>query len=755
MCWKRSILWIVVAVAIVAGCSRSPQAKEARYLERGKQEFQKKNYAVAIIHFKNAIQAQPRDAEPYYQLGLVYLAGNDFNTAASYFLKATELNPKHTAAQLKVAELMATSQSKEILEEAKKRSQDVLNLLPEDVDALNVLAISELRLGNPQSAEAHLEQALTKAPSHLRSSVALAQTKLLRKDVAGAEAVLKQATAQAPKSPEPNVCLGGFYLALGRTAEAELQFRHALQIDAKYGPALLELAGMQARAGQTDRAEQTYRQVSALPGKQYRPIHALYLFQSGKREQALAEFQKLAKDDPTDRNVRTELVRTYLALNRVSDATNVLTAALQKNPLDADALLQRSRIYLGSQKYAEAEADLNQVLHFRRDSAEAHYLLAKVQLGRGRTAVQQQELGEALRLDPTFLAARVELAQALIGSGGAQSAIQTMDQAPGAQKRAIPLVVQRNWALIALGQISDARKGVDELLKSGKVPDALLQDAILKLNQKNNAASRSLANEVLKQNPGDTRALSVLAQSYSLEKQTDAGLQKVQEYAAQQPSMAPVQQFLGQLLLAKGDRQGARRAFEVAKASDPGLIRADFGLAKLDAHEGKLEEARKRLSAALASHPESLDGRLLLAQLEFSDGKPAVAIEQYRKALALDTSNAMALNNLAYLLAETKQSDEALKYAQRAKQLAPDDPAIDDTLGWTYYQKGLYPMAVTYLQAAVSKQATPRRQYHLAMASLNAGDAAGGRKAFEAALKIDPNLPEAQVARQMFGAGGK
>src|ERR1700751_1376492 len=106
------------------------------------------------------------------------MAGNDIKTGASNFLKATELNPKHTGAQLQLAGLMATSRSKEILEEAQKRSQDVLNLLPENVEALQVLAMTELRLGNPQSAEAHLEQALRNAPADLRASVALAQTKL-------------------------------------------------------------------------------------------------------------------------------------------------------------------------------------------------------------------------------------------------------------------------------------------------------------------------------------------------------------------------------------------------------------------------------------------------------------------------------------------------------------------------------------------------------------------------------------------------
>ena len=67
------------------------KCEEARYLEKGKKEFQKKNYAIAILHFKNAMQAQPQDAEPYYQLGLAYLASNDLNTAASYFRKATRI----------------------------------------------------------------------------------------------------------------------------------------------------------------------------------------------------------------------------------------------------------------------------------------------------------------------------------------------------------------------------------------------------------------------------------------------------------------------------------------------------------------------------------------------------------------------------------------------------------------------------------------------------------------------------------------
>jgi tetratricopeptide (TPR) repeat protein len=750
---KRRILFVGVVILVFCGCSQSPQVREARYLEKGKKEFQRKNYAVAILQLKNAIQAQPRDAEPYYQLGLAYLASNDFNTAAAYFQKASELNPKHTEAQLKLAELMSTSRSKEVVEQAQKRTQDVLTVLPDDIEALNVLAITELRLGKPESAEAHLEQALRKSPSDLKSSIALAQARLARKDVAGAEEALQQAAAQAPKSPAPRVHLGGFYLALGRTAEAEQQFRQALAIDPKHGPALLALGSMQVRAGQTDQAEQIYRQVAALPEKQYKPIHALFLFQSGKRDQAVAEFEKLAAADPSDRNLRTDLVRAYLAVNRVGDAEKVLTAALKKNGLDVDALLQRSRIYLSSGKYTEAQYDLNQVLHFRSNSAEAHYLLSKVSRAREDTAIQQEELGQVLKLDPGFLDARIDLAQLLLRNRGAQSALQLLDQAPQDQRRRVPVVVQRNWALLLLGQNAEARKGIDQVLSAGKVPEALLQDAALKLEQKDYAGARASAEAALSQKPEDARALSVLVQAYAAQNQLPIGLQKAREHALRQPASASVQQFLGQLLLANGDRAGARKAFEAARAARPDLVTADLALAEMDTTDGKRDEARKRLSTVVSSHPGSIPGRILFAHLEVTEGKTAAAIEQLRKAVASDERNALALNNLAYLLAESKQPDEALKYAQQAKEIAPDSPAVDDTLGWTYFQKGMYTLAVTHLESATAKEGTAVQKYHLAMAYQKAGDPKRARQVLEAALKMDPNLPEAQAARQLLGNG--
>jgi tetratricopeptide (TPR) repeat protein len=415
-----------------------------------------------------------------------------------------------------------------------------------------------------------------------------------------------------------------------------------------------------------------------------------------------------------------------------------------------DALLQRSRIYLGSGKLAEAQADLNQVLHFRSTSAEAYYLLAKVGQAREDAASQKQELGQALRADPNYLAARIELAQLLLADRGALASLQLLDAAPNEQSGTVAVATQRNWALLALGQRTEARKGIDHVLSTAKVPEALVQDAALKLDQKDYTGARASAEEALKGNPEEVRALEVLVGSYAAQKQLPVGVQKAREYAQRQPASAPVQQYLGRLLTTVGDHEGARQAYEAAKAAKPGLLFADLALAEIDTNEGKGDQARKRLAAAVSSHPRNVPGGLLFAQLEAKEGKTAAAIEQYRRVLAVDDKNIFALDSLAYLLAENGQPDEAIKYAQKAKEVAPDNAAVDDTLGWTYFRKGMYPLAVTHLESANAKEGTALLKYHLAMAYLKNGDPKRGRQTFEAAVKMDSKLPEAQVARQLF-----
>src|SRR5260370_3940848 len=219
------------------GCDRSPQAKEAQYLGRGAALAAKKDYDRAALEFRNAVKEMPKDAEAYYQLGLTYLASGNVGNGVAALRHATEINPKHAGAQLKLAELMTTSQNQDILRDAVGRLESVLTASPDNIEATDTLAVAAWRLGKVDDASKLLEEALQRIPASLRSSIQLARLKLGQNDLHGAAELLKNAEASAPKSPDAAVGLGrvvvkggptdhpgpGVWKGLGRGAETRVR----------------------------------------------------------------------------------------------------------------------------------------------------------------------------------------------------------------------------------------------------------------------------------------------------------------------------------------------------------------------------------------------------------------------------------------------------------------------------------------------------------------------------------------------------
>jgi len=67
----------------IPGCSLSSKAKEARYLKRAEALLAKKDYARALLELRNAVSAAPKDAEPYYRMGMVCLGPRQMILARS------------------------------------------------------------------------------------------------------------------------------------------------------------------------------------------------------------------------------------------------------------------------------------------------------------------------------------------------------------------------------------------------------------------------------------------------------------------------------------------------------------------------------------------------------------------------------------------------------------------------------------------------------------------------------------------------
>ncbi|MGD9319741.1 MAG: M48 family metalloprotease [Desulfobacteraceae bacterium] len=117
----------------------------------------------------------------------------------------------------------------------------------------------------------------------------------------------------------------------------------------------------------------------------------------------------------------------------------------------------------------------------------------------------------------------------------------------------------------------------------------------------------------------------------------------------------------------------------------------------------------------LVKDPNNVKFLLALAGAYHEMGKLEEAIEAYEKIILLDRSQAVALNNLAWLLVTV--SDEALKDRERALILAKKaadldrKPFILDTLAEAYYANGLKEEAIKSIKEAISL-ATSNRGYY-------------------------------------------
>jgi tetratricopeptide (TPR) repeat protein len=748
----RLIVGVAILLSVIlSGCNRSPEARRDKYIATGKQFLQKQDYGRAILQFKNAAQVMPKDPEVYYQLGLAYSDARDYNSAIIVFRKAVSLNPNHMAAQLKISQIFARTNDKELLKDAEDRLKNLMEARSVTPEMLNTLAFTELRLGNPENAVQILEQALAQSPGELTSTLLLAKTKLMNKDTKAAEEILKKACSTAPKSAEPRRFLGGFYFSQRRLPEAEAQFRQALEIDPKSAITLIDLSSLQLATGRKQDAEQTLKQAAAFDG--YREVYGLFLSQEGRYEEAIREFQRLAKAAPDDRLARTRLVGAYRLANQPAEAEKVLNQVLKKNAKDMDALLQRGEMFLGDGKYIQAEADLNEVMHWQPNSAEAHYILAKLHQARGEGPSYRKELTESLQLNANLLAVRLELAQSLTANKAIGLALDVLNEAPESQKQLTPLLVQRNWTFWSAGNIAEMRKGIDQGLLREKSTDLLLQDGILKLREGNPSGARAALEEALKINPADLRSLAAINNSFAAQKQPRMAIQRVKEFTASQPKSAPAQELLGLVLLANGEQSDARAAFVASKAADPKYVKADLDLVRLDVLEGKWGDASSKLKAVLAADPGNAIARVWLGDVEAVKGDSSAALEHFRKVLESNPNDTQALNNFAYLLAVyAKRPDEALKYAEKAVELAPANPDYADTLGWVLYQRGLYGAAIQHLERAASKKGNVAWKYHLAMAYAKAGQFSSAQTTLDAALKLDSKIPEAQTALMVVKA---
>jgi serine/threonine-protein kinase len=204
------------------------------------------------------------------------------------------------------------------------------------------------------------------------------------------------------------------------------------------------------------------------------------------------------------------------------------------------------------------------------------------------------------------------------------------------------------------------------------------------------------------------------------------------------------------LLLVEMNRPGeAIKAFQESLRLDPKLagIHVDLAIAQL--HAGQLDVALKSCRKAMALDP-SLEGR---AQLEIGnvlhrkrDCRGAVAA--YRRCLQLDPKDAMAWDNLGWVLQEqeVKSVDEAIAAHRIALELKPDLPFVRNHLALALLAKNRLHEGLVFAQEGIARAPTdPVAHYLKGRILKQQGKLDQAAEAFRRAIRLSPFYPAARL----------
>ncbi len=742
---------------LLAACTREPNVRKQKYLDSGNQYFAQNKFGEAVIQYRNAIKIDAKFADAHYKLSQAYLQLRDARDAYDELNRTVALAPDNFTAHTDLANLLMATHNPENLKEAKAHLDILLDKQPNRPETHQAWATYDSSQNNIPAAIGEMQKAVALDPNRSQSYVLLALFQTGANQPDQAEANFKKAVAVDPKDMSAQLGLGGFYQSRNRLADAEQQFRHAMDVDPNnLGPrlALVRLLMSEGKKDETEAvARQTRHDLPNLPDA-YRMLGDFY-FNSGDLNKASAEYASLLNDHPKDLQVKKNYIQILILQNRIDDAAKLNDEILKANSHDVEAHVYQGEIQLRRNDTAGAITSLQAALNDDHDNAIAHYQLGVAYNQQRQSDHAIAEWRQAVALQPGLVDAQRYLAAAEKEQSDYDALLQTAQQIIAAQPSAPDGYLFKCVAEIGRQKFSDAQQDAQSALeRAPQSPQPYLQMGNIHFEQRKFDKAESFYQQALTKDPSLVEGLSRLMSAYLAQGQADKAIAAARAQIAKVPDSSGFYDLLGTVLFnAHKDFPNAEAALRKALELDRNNTDAQQKLGEVLVAEGHPDQALALYQQALKDNPSNvavyiLSGEIYETRQDWDDAK-----KMYQQALAIVPDHPLASNNLAYvMLQQGGNVDLALSMAQTARRGMPDSPNAADTLGWAYYQKGVYPSAISQFQEAL-KLAEKRGQpddptvhYHLGLAYGKANQTSQARQQFEKAVKLKPDYPDAKKA---------
>lgn len=709
------LLMLSTVLVAVAGCSRRDKAE--RFLASADRYYDARQFEKAKVEYQNVLRRQPTNSQAILRLGKVFFRQGQLEEAYPFLNEGKKRFPEdlETSEQLAVLYLGAGQ-----LDRARAEALRILGRQPTNAIALGTFADSARTSEEAAAALKQLDQWQQKAGDGAVFHIARAQIAFRQQDTNSVERELRRALALEPQSVLVHRTLGIIRWSQGATNEVEKAFRTAARLAPADDIARISLAGFLLGTGRLEEADTLLEEINREAPERTAAwaMRAEIALRQAKLEECGRLLDRAFGQAPNDLAARLLQAQLRLAQKKPADAVRLLKSAAERRPRSGQVQYQLGIAQMANEELGDAAASLAKAVAFETNNVGAALMLAELNLARGQTSAAVATLADLTRRLPSLERAQFLLARAYAAAGRPEEALRVY--------RTMRTRFPENPAVrFQLG-------------------------LLLRLRRDGAAESRKSFEEARRLAPDDLGPLEQLIAIELAAKLPAKALALLQPELDRKPQSAPLWLLRGQIHLAEQDRDGAEAALKKAIGFQPEFQPAYLMLADLYLRTDKPKESLQRLADLLKHDPKNLTALTLIgiinAQLEnFDDAQRA-----YEQALKVNPNFVLALNNQAYLLAEVRNRlDEALVQAKKARQLAPADPRVADTLGWIEHRRGNYPEALRLLTEAQQKLAGQSEiEAHLGLIRYMMGQEEAARSALAAALGTPGKFPGRDLVEQ-------
>jgi len=389
----------------------------------------------------------------------------------------------------------------------------------------------------------------------------------------------------------------------------------------------------------------------------------------------------------------------------------------------------------------EASRDFQMAIVFDSTSNTMYASLADNYMLMGQPDKSLSVVKKILSRDPNHINALELLSEIQIQKHEFEKAVTTLEKIVQID----PTNVEIHYRLITIyeiqGKWNEAASHYSTLLNV-LGPNTLLSLKLSDLYMKNKAFDK--AADVLARarsgDPNNIYILEALAQAYEYNKEFTKALGTYESLVDLQDNNPMSFLRIGSLSLQSGQYEKSISAFKKVDSIKPNIPEVQRSLGFSYSQLKKTDEAMSYFEKAILLNPKDVLSMSLLAPLYQEKKWLSRSDSLFDKILSLEPTNDVILNNYSYSLAERGiRLEKALEMVQKALKIAPGNAHFLDTMGWVYYQMGLYELALKYvLQAHQADDGSWEVADHLGDIQAKLKNASEARSYWQKALLLNP-----------------